>query len=69
MRLKGKTAIVTGAASGMGASTAEIFASEGARVVLTDILEAEGLEITDKILSAGAEAKFLVHDVYQYNTL
>ena len=63
MRLKGKTAIVTGAASGMGASTAEIFASEGARVVLTDILEAEGLEITDKILSAGAEAKFLVHDV------
>ena len=63
MRLKGKTAIVTGAASGMGASTAEIFASEGARVVLTDILEDEGAEVTERICGAGGEARFFVHDV------
>ena len=37
MRLKGKTAIVTGAASGIGAATAQLFRREGARVVATDI--------------------------------
>ena len=42
MRLIDKVAIVTGAASGMGASTAELFAAEGARVIVTDLLEAEG---------------------------
>ena len=63
MRLKGKTAIITGAASGMGASTAEIFASQGARVVLTDILETEGAEVTERICGAGGHAQFFVHDV------
>ena len=42
MRLKDKVAIVTGASSGMGAATAKLFAAEGAKVVLTDILEEEG---------------------------
>jgi NAD(P)-dependent dehydrogenase (short-subunit alcohol dehydrogenase family) len=37
MRLKDKVAIVTGAASGMGAATARIFADEGAKVVVTDL--------------------------------
>ena len=37
MRLIDKVAIVTGAASGMGASTAELFAAEGARVIVTDL--------------------------------
>src|SRR5438034_10257695 len=37
MRLKGKIAIVTGAGSGLGKATAELFAQEGARVVVTDI--------------------------------
>ena len=37
MRLKNKIAIITGGASGMGASTAKIFAREGAKVVVTDL--------------------------------
>ena len=40
MRLQGKTAIVTGAGAGIGAATAELFATEGARVLLADIDEA-----------------------------
>lgn len=60
MRLKDKVAIVTGAASGMGASTARIFAREGAKVVLTDLNEAEGSKIAKEI---GAKAAFVKHDV------
>ena len=41
-RLEGKVAIITGAAMGLGAADAELFASEGAKVVLTDIAESEG---------------------------
>ena len=38
MRLAGKVAIISGAASGMGAATARIFAREGAKVVIADVL-------------------------------
>mgnify|MGYP003310963260 CR=1 FL=1 len=41
-RLEGKVAIITGAAMGLGAADAELFASEGAQVVLTDIAEDKG---------------------------
>lgn len=63
MRLKDKVAIVTGGASGMGASTAQMFAREGAKVVVTDILEREGNAVADAIRAAGGEALFLRHDV------
>jgi NAD(P)-dependent dehydrogenase (short-subunit alcohol dehydrogenase family) len=45
MRLEGKIAIVTGAASGIGRATTELFAAEGARVVAVDLNEAAGREL------------------------
>lgn len=60
MRLKDKVAIVTGAASGMGAATARIFAREGAFVILTDLDEEGGQKIAREI---GNRAQFIHHDV------
>ena len=60
MRLQGKVAIVTGGASGMGRSEATIFAREGARVVVADILEKEGQEVAKSI---GDAARFMKLDV------
>ncbi|MBT7756195.1 MAG: SDR family NAD(P)-dependent oxidoreductase, partial [Rhodospirillaceae bacterium] len=63
MRLKDKVAIVTGAASGMGASTAIIFANEGAKVIVADLAAAEGAAVADEITAAGGQARFLKLDV------
>ncbi|MBV8124642.1 MAG: SDR family NAD(P)-dependent oxidoreductase, partial [Paucibacter sp.] len=41
-RMEGKVAIVTGGARGMGATTCRLLVAEGARVVIADVLEAEG---------------------------
>lgn len=60
MRLRDKVAIVTGAASGMGASTARLFAAEGAKVVLTDILADEGMALAAEL---GNAARFQMLDV------
>jgi len=63
MRLKNKVALITGAASGMGESTARVFAGEGARLVLTDVLTREGEAVAASIEAAGGQALFLHHDV------
>ena len=54
MRLADKVAIITGAASGMGRYAAELFASEGASVVITDIAEKEGEWKNDDLCVARA---------------
>lgn len=59
-RVEGKIAIVTGAARGMGAAHARQLVEQGARVVLTDMLDAEG-QATAAAL--GAQARYLHHDV------
>lgn len=62
-RLTGKVAIITGAASGMGLSGAQLFAKEGAKVVLTDIV-ADSLERETRALAAeGAEVTSILLDV------
>ena len=59
-RLKGRTAIITGGARGMGAATSKLFAKEGAKVAITDVLENEGNALAKEI---GDAARFYKHDV------
>jgi NAD(P)-dependent dehydrogenase (short-subunit alcohol dehydrogenase family) len=63
MRLAGKVALVTGGASGMGQSEATIFAREGAKIVVADLLETEGRQVAEKIAAAGGQARFVKLDV------
>ena len=63
MRLDGKVALITGGASGMGASMARIFAGEGARVVVADMLEDDGKKLVDEITRANGAAIFQRLDV------
>ena len=62
-RLEGKVALITGAALGMGRAHARLFASEGAKVIVTDINEEAGRENVEAINKDGGEAIFLKHDV------
>jgi 3(or 17)beta-hydroxysteroid dehydrogenase len=63
MRLEGKVALITGAASGMGASMARIFAGEGAKVIVADMLEDEGKRVVTDITKANGAAIFRRLDV------
>lgn len=62
-RLTGRTAIVTGAASGIGKATAQRLASEGANVVVTDINDAAGNAVVQDLTRQGYSATFMHHDV------
>jgi len=64
MRMKDKVALITGAASGMGAATARLFAREGAKAVfVADLLDREGAAVVAGIVKAGGKATFLHLDV------
>ena len=63
MRLDDKVALITGGASGMGASMARIFAGEGARVVVADMLDGDGKKLVDEITKANGAAIFQRLDV------
>jgi len=62
-RLDGKVALITGAARGQGETEARLFAREGARVVLTDVLVDAGQRVANSIRASGGEALFLQLDV------
>ena len=63
MRLKGKACLISGGSRGIGAAQARLFASEGARVAIGDVLEAEGLRVAEEISDDGGDAMFLRLDV------
>jgi NAD(P)-dependent dehydrogenase (short-subunit alcohol dehydrogenase family) len=64
-RVAGKVALVTGGSSGIGRATAQIFAREGARVVVADVVVDGGQETVRLIKAAGGEAIFVKTDVAQ----
>ena len=63
MRLENKVALIMGAASGMGRASAELFASEGAKVVMLGRREGQGNEVAEHIRSKGGDAIFVRADV------
>jgi NAD(P)-dependent dehydrogenase (short-subunit alcohol dehydrogenase family) len=62
-RLDGKVALITGGASGMGMVASELFASEGAKVVLTDVADDAGEQVAQKIRADGGDATYVHSDV------
>ena len=62
-RVKGKVAIVTGGAGGLGKAHCLLLAKEGAKVVVTDTNEAQGKKVVEEIKNQGGDAIFIRHDV------
>ena len=62
-RVQGKVVMITGGARGIGGACAELLASHGAMVAITDVLESAGQELAEKIIAEGGRAKFWKLDV------
>jgi NAD(P)-dependent dehydrogenase (short-subunit alcohol dehydrogenase family) len=65
MRLQGRVALITGAASGIGRETALLFATEGASVVLADLNDDDGAKVLSEIEATGGKATYVHADVSQ----
>ena len=63
MRLKGKVALISGGASGIGSAESKLFAREGAKVVICDKLQEEGINVENEINETGVNAIFVSLDV------
>jgi len=63
MRLEGKVAMITGAARGQGAAEARLFAQEGAKVIVADVSDPEGIAVAAEIAEAGGDAIYVHLDV------
>ncbi|SVC58051.1 uncharacterized protein METZ01_LOCUS310905, partial [marine metagenome] len=63
MRLENKVALISGGARGMGAVEAKLFTTEGAKVVIGDVLEEDGRRTEAEINEAGGECLFVPLDV------
>ena len=63
MRLEGKVALITGAARGQGAAEARLFAKEGAKVIVADVSDPEGIAVAAEIAEAGGDAIYVHLDV------
>ena len=63
MRLKGKIALITGSGQGIGQETAILFAKEGAKVVVVDIVPERGEKTVEIIINGGGDATFVKADV------
>jgi 3alpha(or 20beta)-hydroxysteroid dehydrogenase len=68
-RLANKVAIVTGGARGMGEQTCRLFAQEGARVVIADVLEAEGEALARELGDAACFMRLDVSDEANWESL
>jgi NAD(P)-dependent dehydrogenase (short-subunit alcohol dehydrogenase family) len=62
-RLAGRIALISGSARGLGAAIADLFAREGAAVMITDIRDEEGEKTADRLTAAGAQARYRHLDV------
>lgn len=69
MRLEGKRAIVTGAASGIGRATTETLAKAGAHVILADIASEQGAGAASQLQAQGLQASFVALDVGQKESI
>ena len=63
MRLAGKVALITGGARGQGAAEARLFAREGAKVVIADVLDPDGISVAAEINELGGDATYVHLDV------